>query len=295
MRASRATTPASGTTPIYDAVVPSNPNGSNGAAISMDGNSVAYAGSNGLFIHNVKTGTDQLLLSQVSEVIDDLSNPAFSPDATHIVFSAGGGTWYYPADIYSIDTDGSGLTKLTTSTLPGQNAHDSEMFDDAIYSSDGTEVALVIDDLGSGCNYVGLVKSGTGEPERLAQGKPLFWANDGRGIYYTDTQCSSGWNGAVKLLDMQTRQIHTALGEASFLGQVLGSDTGFFAAGTSSITVTGLSVGTSVPGSLAALVARIPLQDNQGRSLTTVQAGGAGHLLLVYTNYWGEHLEVLKY
>jgi Tol biopolymer transport system component len=88
------------------------------AAISPDGQLVVFGGSSpnstssGLYIHNLQTGQDQLIVQQIRDD-DEFVNPSFSPDNTHIVFAAAGPTWYYPQNIYSIAVDGSGLTPLT--------------------------------------------------------------------------------------------------------------------------------------------------------------------------------------
>jgi hypothetical protein len=284
------------TEPLYDVVVAVSPSGQGGAALSQDGNLVAYAGADGLHVHNLTTSQSRLLLDQVDQIgsLDVIANPAFSPDGSHIVFSASGDTWYYPADIYSIGVDGIALTKLTTSTLPGKDGHYAEMFEKPMYSPDGSEVALTIYDVESGNYYVGVAQPGAGEPRRLVEGQPLFWAVDGKGIYYSNSQ-NTNLQGSVELLNLQTKTSQPVLNTTSYFGTVAGLDA-VFVATTSYISTASLSGGASIPAGLAKVLGVVSLTDNQGRALMSVQEAGGGHLLLVYSNILsGEHLEVLRY
>src|ERR1035437_603092 len=87
-----------------------------GATVSSDGRYVAYVGDdNGLHILDVDSQESRTLLTQVAQGIDVFSHPTFDPTGTRVVFSASGGTKYYPSDIYSVNTDGTDLRKLTTS------------------------------------------------------------------------------------------------------------------------------------------------------------------------------------
>jgi hypothetical protein len=276
---------------IYDVVTPLSPGGRGGVAMSPDGNLVVYAGAGGLRIQNLQTGNNRLLLGQVDEVgnLDVLTSPAFSPDGEHVVFAASGPTWYYPADIYSIGSDGSNLTKLTTSTLSGTSGHISEQFDHPLYSPDGTEIALAVYDVGSGEGYVGLVQSGTGEPSRLAEGQPLFWSTDGTGIFYSNSE------GAIELLKVRTKQSQRVLNPLSIVGTPFGTAAAFVKT-TSSISMVSLPGGTTAPANLVAALGGVSLNDGQGRRLVSVQSVGASHLLLVYSDILtGEHVEVLEY
>lgn len=89
-----------------------------GAALSPDGTTLVYVGEDdGLHAVSVGTGDMRPVLKNKDAGTGGgvFSSPSFSPDGTQIIFSASGGTMYYPSDIYSVHLDGSGLTRLTHS------------------------------------------------------------------------------------------------------------------------------------------------------------------------------------
>src|SRR5918999_2039243 len=87
------------------------------------------------------------VLKETKPGIDVFLKPVFSSDGTRVLFSANGGTYYYPSDVYSIKIDGSSLQRLTRAKgfLPGQepangNAMYAEYFYSAQPASDGTKI-----------------------------------------------------------------------------------------------------------------------------------------------------------
>jgi hypothetical protein len=60
-----------------------------GAAISPDGNMLVYiGGDNGLYLRDLETEQERLLLKEAGPGLDVFLNPVFSPDGTHVLFSA---------------------------------------------------------------------------------------------------------------------------------------------------------------------------------------------------------------
>jgi hypothetical protein len=65
-----------------------------GAAISPDGRMLVYiGGDNGLYLRDLETEQERLLLKGVGPGLDVFLNPVFSSDGTRVLFSASGGTY----------------------------------------------------------------------------------------------------------------------------------------------------------------------------------------------------------
>jgi len=163
-----------------------------GVAISPDGQLFAYIGDDdALYIRSLENGQERPLLREVGPGLDVFSNPAFSPDNKLLIFSVGGGTRYYPSDIYSIKIDGSDLRKLTQSVVmavPGTvNSAPifSQYFYAAQYSPDGKKVMLRMYDAIQREDHVALVNRDGGQLEVIRPGVPLFWSNDVDALYYS--------------------------------------------------------------------------------------------------------------
>jgi Tol biopolymer transport system component len=102
-------------------------------AVSPDGEEVVYQFNNGLYLINAN-GTDQrVLLSEPT--LEDIE-PSFSPDGRLVIFSRCIRD-FAACSIWTITTDGRGLTPLTTF----DRKH--EVFDqNAVYSPDGRTIAF---------------------------------------------------------------------------------------------------------------------------------------------------------
>ena len=160
-----------------------------------------------------------LLLKEAKPGIDVFLKSVFSSDGTRVLFSANGGTYYYPSDVYSIKIDGSSLQRLTRAKgfLPGQepangNAMYAEYFYSAQPASDGTKILLHLYDAVHGSNNTALIDSDGSHLEIIDQGTPLFWGNDNQAVYYSQTDM-------VKRFDLRTKESQAI---ASLKGKVLG-------------------------------------------------------------------------
>ena len=126
------------------------------------------------------------------------------------------------------------------------------------------------------------------EPERLVQGAQ-FWSADGDAVYYFDG------HGATYRFDLQTKEsTPTGVSSVEIIDKVPGADAVFVHndkyVGIASLQST---TGTSaVSPELAKAVARVPIEDSEGRGLIEIQAAAtAKRLLLIYsgTAGGGEH------
>ena len=160
-----------------------------GAAISPDGNLVAYIGDdNGLYLYNVTLKTKTLILNQ-ADGLDVFTNPAFSPDGTSIVFSASGGTLHYPADLFTVSTDGTNLKRLTnTEAIDNPNGGDPlfARYNDAPqFSPDGRQIAFLSRDVAANAEFTEVMSSDGSGRKTLTTGAPLGWSADGQTVLVT--------------------------------------------------------------------------------------------------------------
>ncbi|HEX6789076.1 MAG TPA: S8 family serine peptidase, partial [Gaiellaceae bacterium] len=152
-----------------------------GVSWSPDGTKLAFGYTSGGGIHVVN--------ADGSGGISDISagndlEPAWSPDSTKIAFvrSTGG-----PYDLYVMNADGTGVTRLTTSGLGGT----FPSIGSPAWSPDGTKIAY-----GTG-NAIDVVSSnGTGSPVQVvAGGSQPAWSADGSKILYAAS------NGALRIVN----------------------------------------------------------------------------------------------
>lgn len=178
-----------------------------GAIVSSDGRYVAYVGDdNGLHILDVDSQQSRTLLTQVAPGIDVFSHPTFDPTGTRVVFSASGGTKYYPSDIYSVNIDGTGLRKLTTSRPSGpDDGGFGEYYYAPAYSPDGTRILIWQYESATQRDSLAVMSADGSDFRVVSYGRPLFWnldgttafvANrDGVGMVTIDTGASSPIRG----------------------------------------------------------------------------------------------------
>jgi len=259
----------------------------------------------GLYLTKLDTGEDKLIVK--SPTGDDnwcfAGGLLFSPDGKRILFGASPSR-EYAGNTYAVHTDGSGLLRLAEDAqlVPDPSDPSGKALQDIAigggpYSPDGRKV------LGSiytahakrdeqnrnfdtdGKSYVALL-SPDGEdqnPEKLVEGRPLFWSTDGKAIYY-------GGNGSkgsgVYKFDLKTKQstfiTHVIKADDSIEGKVPGADAVFIGnRRNKSVSVINLD-GTPVSPELAKTAAAIPPEDSDGRYLSKIQSAGPGQLLLTY-------------
>ena len=143
-----------------------------GAAWSPNGSSIAFSGTNGVFLVDVERGVTRRLTRCGCIDLD----PAWSPNGSKIVFARGD-------SLYTVNPDGSALTKLTS--VPG-------FASDPAWSPDGRQLTLggidqiyVVDADGSNLTLLldGSRGSGPGVPS---------WSPDGTGILFFNTPGTPG-------------------------------------------------------------------------------------------------------
>ncbi|MGD0072964.1 MAG: hypothetical protein ABSD31_01330 [Candidatus Binataceae bacterium] len=168
-----------------------------GASLSPDATKLVYVGSDeALHVVEIPSGKERMRFAQGRPWPDVLYSPSFSPDGKRIVFSdSPGDTWYYPSDIYSVASDGTGLLQLTHSERargpwpkPGEGwgGAFTEYFGEPQYSPDGSRILVA---RGPGTTKtdpmdLAITISPDGSGRRtLTNGKPLGWAASGKAIF----------------------------------------------------------------------------------------------------------------
>lgn len=277
-----------------------------GASISPDGGMLVYIGSdNGLYLRDLETEQERLLLKEAGPGLDVFLKPVFSPDGTKVFFSASGGTYYYPSDVYSIKIDGSGLQRLTRAKgfLPGQepasgNAMYAEYFYSAQPAPDSTKILLHLYDAVRGSHNTALIDSDGLHLEIIDQGTPLFWSNNGQVVYYSQAN-------VVKRFDLSTRGHQTIAG---LKGKILGKwpdrdDREMFGVESdgdvSLMAVRDASSAAMTKWNIPTAKFAAPQDQRTGvrnidqLALTSFQWSKSGRVLLVYKGEAMERLEVL--
>jgi len=193
-----------------------------GASLSADLSSMVYVGGDrALHVVEIASHKDRVVLTGVG-FLDTFMDPSFSPDGKRIVFSLSGGTWYYPSDIYSVQSDGTGLKQLTRSK-PIEGGRYAEYFYTPRYSPDGSQILVRQYDLATKTEQPDLASvmlpDGSGL-HVLTKGESLAWADAGKAIFILNEQ------GVCKY-DLASRktQVVKGLDEVPVLGKLRGTDT----------------------------------------------------------------------
>jgi hypothetical protein len=234
---------------------------------SPDGSLEAHLGArafaDGLFVKNVASGEDKLIVKAVGS-LDAFSSVTFSPDGQRLMFLAGGGTAYYPSNVMTVSTDGSDLNQLTDSTPEKWLNSDKEYaLRSAMYSPDGRQILAEIVYGALHTSAIALLSTTDKKqtPDRLADGEPLFWSRDGTAIYFT------GQDGLIYQFNLVSKQrvLITHDKGVYLLGRVPGVDAVFVRnPETGVMTVINLD-GAEIDDHLKQFAMRIPLRDSEGR------------------------------
>ncbi len=273
-----------------------------GVAISSDGGMLAYiADDNSLHVRELSSGNDRLLVKEVGPGIDVFSSPAFSPDGNLVLFSASGGTRYYPSDIYSIGVHDLRITRLTkspqiaTDQVGQQGGGYGQYFYSAQFAPDGAKILLRVYNTAQRADYVALMDPDGSHAEVVSHGTPLFWTSDSQAIYYSQ-------DTVVKRYNLRSSRTQTIKGLERGLGKL--SDREVFAIDTGTkVTFVRLQDDSLLPVG-ESRIPRVRLGDRGSRAggasgledlvLTSIQASASGRLLLVYRGDMLERLEVVE-
>jgi len=269
-----------------------------GAALSPDGRLFAYIGNdNSLRVRDLNTGQDRLLLSEVGPGLDVFVNPMFSPDGTRVIFSASGGTRYYPSDIYSINTQGSDLVRLThskaLSTAEKVNAPlYSEYFYSAQYAPNGKKLMLRVYDPVRQADKVALTNNNGENLEIIGDGIPLYWSNDGESLYYVKDN-----NLTRYLLKLKEKQINARV-NGRILGKLIDADVFVMDDGNRIATARiedALNSNAATPLDISRVrsSSRQKARDTEELALTSVQFSATGRSLRIYEGEMSERYEIV--
>lgn len=269
-----------------------------GAAISPDGHLFAYIGDdNSLHVRDLNTGQDRMLLSEVGPGLDVFAHPTFSPDETRIVFSASGGTRYYPSDIYSINTRGSDLVRLTHSkALSAAEKNNSPLYSEYFYSAqyapNGKKLMLRLYDPIRQTDQVALTNTNGENLEIIGEGVPLYWSNDGEALYYTKDNSLTRY-----LLKSKEKQINTRV-SVRILGKLIDAD-GFVVDDGNRIATGRIEDAFSSNAATPLDIPRVrsssrqKVKDAEELALTSIQFSVSGRSLRIYEGQMTERYEIV--
>jgi hypothetical protein len=275
--------------------------------VSPDKTLLAHFNYRGLYVRNLKTGEDDLIVDDADGWGLGMYGPRdvqVSPDGKRILFSIcpPNGARCAGARVYTIKPDGSDLLRLADSGFDIV-AHAELNIRSASYSPDGKEVLFQIESYREETHesednregfitepiveyFVGLLPADAikQHPEILAEGEPQFWSSDGTSVYFS--------HKGLCRMNLKTHKV-TAVHldtprEQDVLGAVPGEDAVFFKRHHSDChrvfdTVDVLRLdGKPVDPALATLAASIPAEDSAGRRLGPIRVAGPRHLVLMY-------------
>jgi hypothetical protein len=220
---------ASDIAPVVVATIDTGRHLGGGANLSPDGQSLVYVAADGLHLRDLATNKDTLLQREVEFGNAVFDSPTLTPNGKYVLVSVSGGTWYYPSDIYSIGIDGSGPTKLTTSTPTAskdRGAAYRRYFYSAMMSPKSSDILVWVYDATASKSNGGIIEGGSfdssglahGPVRVIAQGEPLAWSNDGRSFYQ-----SSG-NKVIRYY-VGSRETTESVISGKVVGKIYGSET----------------------------------------------------------------------
>jgi len=268
-----------------------------GVAISPDGRLLAWVGNDSqLHLRNIDTAQEKTLLEEAAPGLDVFSNPEFSADGKSILFSASGGTRYYPSNIFSIQLDGSGLRQLTQAKPLAEENNNSpyaEYFQSAKESSDGTKILVGVYDSTAEKVRVGLLDANNKQISYLADGQPISWSSDSQEIYYTQ-------DGGLRSVNLQTKESRVLM---NLNGRILGAGEGEFAIdqnGTSALAALQDHSVSVHQWNISPVAFVSQLQKSTGKAtveqvtLTSVKWSKTARLVLDYQSDTVERIEVVE-
>jgi WD40-like Beta Propeller Repeat len=287
------------------------------SAVSPDGQTIAFfTPGSGLFLMNIKSGKDQLLIKNVDMQfpLDEFENLVFAPDGKSLFFTAGVSGRGYSRTIYSISIAGDKLTQIAPGPVstPASDSIGKQAdydYQSLSISPDGTTLLVSIvatsgkaDEEGiplhSGdLNYIATVPATAKRqnPKRLFAGNTPVWSSDSKAIIYDES-----WNNYFRY-DLATGQKSALSLHGKILGRNGGTDQVFVTErvnGKDEITIQSLGLdgtGSAISPELTNTIDSITAVDasTKGR-INNIQEEGNGQLWLLYQLGTKTHLQLIK-
>jgi hypothetical protein len=266
--------------------------------VSPDGTLEAHLGpravDDGLYVKNIANGQDKLIVKEAGG-FKEFDSIGFSPDGSRLIFRACpplGAACPMPK-IFTVGTDGSGLAEIGHSDFDKKTKIEYWVAS-PMFSPDGKEVLVDVsaartetgvDEKGdriapTWTHYVGIlsVNDTAKVPEKLVQGKPVFWNTDGSMVYYVGPEGLTRYDVQGKV----STPVPMPQGAYDILGKVPGTDAAFVRNGKDhSMTALNLN-GSEVGQDLQEFAASVPTKDSEGRWLRSIDEAGPHHLVLRY-------------